>query len=485
MNITFVYSLNNIQSPLKPLQTPEQSYFGISYLSSFLKTRGHRTDLIVLSEMSSRKNFDILEKHLKDFNPGLICFTAVATEYKFIAKIAAYIKKHHKAIYLLCGGPHVSLNAQEAISDDFEALCIGEGEFPTLELVSQLEKGIHPSGIPNLWIKNGSAVEKNPIRPFLEELDILPFPDREIWQKWIDEEPGSRYSILLGRGCPFQCTYCCNHAFKKLAKGNYVRFRSAHNILEEIKELVAKVPKKKEFFLEVETIGVDEKWVTELCLSLEKFNATLKEPLCFETNLRLVPNLELNNLLSNFKKANFRAINIGLESGSERIRHDVLKRNYSNTQIIAAVKLAREYGFKIHFYNLIGIPGETINDFNETVKINRICSPDKVFTSIFFPYPGTDLYEFCKKNGLLKYSYHTRLERTKACLDLPTFRRQQIQKKYIWFSYIVYKGQVPVYKLLLKVFAEFLKSNYYLTYLYRKLTCIPVLKHCKYSLKNQ
>lgn len=69
-------------------------------------------------------------------------------------------------------------------------------------------------------------------------------------------------------------------------------------------------------------------------------------------------------------------VKIGLESGSERIRREILKRNYSNKDIIDAVSLARKYGLKVFFYNLMGIPGETLNDFKETIGINRICLPD-------------------------------------------------------------------------------------------------------------
>jgi radical SAM superfamily enzyme YgiQ (UPF0313 family) len=479
MNILFIYSFNNIQSPIKPLQTPEQIHFGISYLSAFLKKHRHNTKLIILSRMSGKKNKQFIDKAIGEFAPKLVCFTTVATEYPFVADIAKYIKSQYKDIYLAIGGAHASLNPETVLLDDFDALCIGEGEYAMLELVSQLEKGELPSGIPNLWFKRCSHIEKNATRPFLQDVDSLPFLDREMWQEWIDAEPGARPSILLSRGCPFQCTYCCNHAFRKLAQGTYVRFRSPDNIIGEIKEIVARFPTTKAIALEAETVGINQEWAIELCAKLQDFNSSRKQPLSFEANLRITPNMKLERMFDAFKKSNIQSISIGLESGSERVRYKILKRNYLNKHIIDAVALAKKYGLGVNLFNLIGLPGETLDDFKETVRMNRICLPDQCYTSIFFPYPGTDLHFLCKEMGLLDNPLDVRLERTKAILDLPEFSRKQIQKSYVWFDYYVYKGHKPLYRLLAKVFSSRIKANYYLTYFYRMFTRLSFLKKIK------
>ncbi len=484
MDILFIHSVDDILTPKKPLRTPEEMQFGISYISALLKKHGHITKLVVLSRILGKKNRAIINNYLKKFYPRLICFTAVSTEYRFITNIAKYIKNRYPDIYLLIGGPHVSLNPEEVLSEDFDALCIGEGEYPTLELASQLEKGTVPFGIPNLWIKHGSETEKNSPRPLLQDLDKLPFPDREMWKEWIEEEQESRHPVLLGRGCPFECTYCCNHALRKLADGPYVRFRSPDNILEEIKDIVTRFPTKKDFYLEIETIGVDKNWAIELCSKFERFNETLNKPLSFGVNLRIAPNLDFENLFSAFEKANFTILNIGVESGSESVRREILKRNYSNQDIVNVVALAKRHSLKIHFYNLIGIPGETIDDFKETVNINRICLPDKIYTHIFFPYPGTELYRKCKQQGLLKKAPDTELERCKAVLDLPGFSRKQIQKSFIWFDYYIYKGHKPIHKILAKVFVSKFRSDSYLHYFYRRLTYSFLFKWLRYLLKR-
>lgn len=470
MKILFLFSLTDIRSPIRPLQTQQQIQFGISYLSACLKKKGHQTGLVVASTVLDKKNRDRIDRYVQAFRPEVICFTAVATEYPFIADIAKRIKTRYKDIYLLIGGPHASLAPGEALSDDFDAVCIGEGEWPTLELIAQLEKGIPPSGIPNLWIKHGSKIEKNPTRPFLQDLDSLPFPDRDIWQKWVTEGSGIQCSVLLGRGCPFQCSYCCNHALQKLAPDRYVRLRSPDNIIEEIRDIVTRFPATREVYLEVETIGINKKWTLALCEKLERLNAGLDKRLSFGTNLRITPGADYREIFEAFKRANGCFINIGLESGSERVRREILKRYYSNEDVIGAVQLAKRYGLRVRLYNMIGIPGETAADFKETIRVNRLCLPDRHLTSIFFPYPGTELYSVCKAKGFLRESSAGAMERKKSVLDLPDFSRKEIQKNYIWFDYHVYKGCKPMYKILARVFRSALESEYYLNYAYRRLT---------------
>ena len=470
MNILLIHSIDDIISPSRPLRSLAQMQFGISYISSVLKDRDHDTKLIVLSRMLGENNIKTIDRTIAKFSPKLICFTAVYTEYRLIKNLAKYIKNRYPHIFLLAGGPHVSLNPGECITDDFDALCIGEGEYPTLELVSQLEKDRQPSGILNLWIRHGSLIEKNPTRAFLQDLNNLPFPDRQMWEEWIEEAPDSVTAVLLGRGCPFSCSYCSNHGLRNLAGGPYVRFRSPHNITEEIKRITTQSPGKTNIYLEVETIGANQEWAHELCSQLEYLNTTLKQPIAYSTNLRITPNLDMESLFIDLKKSNFTMVKIGLESGSERVRREILKRNYSNDDIMKTVSLARKYGLKVFFYNLIGIPGETLNDFKETIRINRICLPNVSIPHVFFPYPGTELYSLCKKLKLLPKVLDTALERCKATLDLPGFSNKQIQQSYVWFDYDVYKGHKPMHKILLKVLVSKLISHTFLHKIYRGLT---------------
>ncbi|MFX0093635.1 MAG: B12-binding domain-containing radical SAM protein [Candidatus Hodarchaeota archaeon] len=445
MNVLFIYSLQLYQSPIKPLRDYTRIHFGIAHLFSFLKSQDYQPELLILTRATKNQ---LIDQYITKIQPNLICFTAVTTEYYFISKIASYIKTKYPSIYLLIGGVHASLNPEKVIRDAFDVVCIGEGEYPLLELVEQLKHGKKPHKIQNLWIKKENMIEKNPTREFVQNLDSLPFPDREIWRKWIHYLDSDKQTILLGRGCPFQCTNCCNHALRKLALGKYVRIRSIGNILKELKEILLKFPKTKEIYFEVETIGVDLKFAINLCTKLEQFNAQRRKPLSFGVNLRIVPNKDFRGLFRALKRANFSFINIGLESGSERIRKNILRRYYSNEDFLSLVQLAKKHGLMVKVYNMIGLPGETLADFNQTITCNQLCLPDALHLNIFFPYPGTDLFKISKEMGRLPSKIDARLERTTPNLGGKGFTKKQIRKEYQWFNYNVYKGHKPFYILL-------------------------------------
>lgn len=444
MRVLFVHSEEDYYSKKKPLESFERMQFGISYISSFLKDAGHETRLVV----PTPETVEVVEDHIRDFQPGIVCFTSVYSVFDFICEVAERVKQRFPDLFLLIGGPHATLRPEECLGSAFDAVCVGEGEHPTLELVERMEAGATPSGIPNLQIKTTEGtIERNNPRPFLTEVDSLPFPDRDMWIPWT-ANPLSRPSVLAGRGCPFDCTYCSNHALKRAGEGKYVRMRSTGNIVAEVEEYKRKFPLLEEVYLEVETLGANLKWALDLARGLEELNARWEVPIAFGANLRVTPNREYDELFEGLEKANFRFVNIGLESGSERVRRDVLNRRYSNEDILSAVKTARKHGLQVGMYNLIGLPGETRKDFWETVKINRACQPDWFLLSVFFPYPGTALYDMCVERGLLDGKLDKVFERRRPVLDLPGFGKREVRAWYTWSPLLFYGGHRPIKEVM-------------------------------------
>jgi radical SAM superfamily enzyme YgiQ (UPF0313 family) len=441
MNVLFIGS-DSLEDPLfkrnprKPLFSQMDIQMGISYLSSVLKQNRHRTDLLVVTNHTTEKD---LESALKNFKPGLICFTAVFREFETITRLAEYLKATYPAIFLLAGGPHISLNPEIAIQASFDAICIGEGEYPVLELVEKLEQGVIPKHINNLWIKTEAGIERNPTRPFIQDLDQLPFPDRDMWQKWINSN--TFHYILLGRGCPFNCTYCCNHALRRIAGGKYVRFRSPRNIIVEINELTEQFPDISHLYLEVEAINLNMDFLTEFCRQMEVYNQTIGNRISYGVNFRIIPSQNIRNIFELLQKANINEINIGLESGNERIRKEMMNRDYSNNDALYAVKTAKEFGFSIMLYVMLGIPTETGGEFQDTINLIKECNPEVIQLSIFCPYPGTALYHYCLKYQIITGEVKDR-GRHVACIDLPGFSKKQIQKQYD--DFMAYYGPVSV-----------------------------------------
>lgn len=482
MNIGFIFPVaDRAYFRHKPIRVQASIYLGISYISSVLKLKGHQTRLFVLTQ----KNRNKIETLLDEFDPQLLCCTAVSTTYHLVKDLAVGYKKRRPQVFLLAGGCHVSLNPEEVITDPFDAICIGEGEYPVLELADQLERGLHPSHIQNLWIKNGADIEKNDTRPFIENLDELPSPDRNMWKAWVryHETPPA---ILISRGCPFNCTFCCHHKLAGLAGGKYYRFRSPQNILEEIEEYLTEYPRTKEIYLETETILINTEYVKQLCWTLQKFNGEREQPLVFGANLRITPNTEYETLFESLSQANFKYINIGLESGSEKVRARILKRNYTNDDIVRAVECAKKYRIKTTLYVMIGLPGETETDFQQTIEVSRRCKPDATIHNIFYPYPGTELAHLCEEEGLFDRRIDIKRidERKKPVLNLPDFSQREVYRSYIWFEYNVFKDYKPLFKILFRVLQSKVFTMPILEKFFNSLLDVRVLFHVKSKLIN-
>jgi anaerobic magnesium-protoporphyrin IX monomethyl ester cyclase len=450
MNVLFIYSLDNIHPSGKPLKSWSGVQFGISSISSVLKGDGHRTSLLILGSSYFRDSMKLLTRQVEEFNPDLICFSAVYSQYAFLERTARFVRERWPKRYLMIGGVHATLKPEEVVNGPFDALCIGEGEFPVLELCRQLEARQEPHGIANLWITSRGAVEKNPTREFIANLDELPFPDLEIWKPWIGPKD-DEMTILAGRGCPYDCTYCSNHALRQVAGGKYVRTRSPENLLKEVVHLYENFPQRT-FSFEIETLDCNTRWALELCDKLEAFNEGRTDPVNFGANYRISPRTINEELFRALKRANFSFISIGLESGCERVRQDVLKRSYSNDDFLRVIALARKHGLQVYLYNMIGLPGETLADHQETIRLNRLCQPEGHHTGIFFPYPGTELYQSCLEQGLIGEAARVALERRQPVMALPDFSRAQIKKAYTWFNFRVYRGHRPTLGLLAQVF---------------------------------
>jgi anaerobic magnesium-protoporphyrin IX monomethyl ester cyclase len=445
--IACIYSVESYVTVEKPIRDGASIPFGIATIASILKNAGHDVEVLVFTPDTPL--LATLKPFIRRFRPRLFCLTAVSTQFPLMHSIAEVIKRLDPATYVAMGGAHASLKPEETIACPcIDIICVGEGDTAVVELAAQILEGRQPAGIPNLWIKKPGTdlIEKNSPAPFLADLDSLPFIDREIWRPWI-QDPNRDPAVLVGRGCPFRCTYCSNHILGKLAGGAYVRFRSPSHIIKEI-EQITQDPDVTNIYLEVETIGAKIDFAFKLCQELSEFNDKKKIPIKFKINLavthKLVQDVNLmERLFASFKEANIVAINIGLESGSERIRNEILRRpRYSNEDIISFCSYANKHNIKITIFVMIGLPGESVADFRETYQIVRQCEPDNIWLSIFYPYPGTDLYYLAKDKKLFsEKNISNVLERRRPYLNLPDFSKRMILQEYILFRFRVFKGK--------------------------------------------
>ena len=434
----------SVSLPDKPLQSPVFIPFGISYIATSLKNAGHKVRLLVLG--NQRGSFDKLRTELDRHKPGLVCLTAVSSKYHFVRRLARIIRRKCPNAYILIGGPHATLNPENVIRENcFDAICIGEGEEAVVLLARQLANGTLPWDIRNLWIKCGKQVQKNFPGPFIADLDALPHIDRAMWDEWIEDKTLHGPSILIGRGCPNRCTYCSNHALAKKGKGKWVRVRSPGDIVKELETVVKHYPNVNSVYLEVEDLSTSLEYALTLCSRLETFNANRDNPIGFGANLCVRKRTVVDEtLFRRMRQAGFDYVNVGLESGSERIRNEILRRpKYSNDDFSQFCDLARKYGIEVNVYVLIGLPEETRVDLKATVDCLKRSNHSNLMPSIFYPYPGTDLYQKIKEQGLLKNNglLDANQERYRALIDYPGLSRKRIQWTLMTLFFRVYSGK--------------------------------------------
>ena len=423
MRILFVYPDINVKGGALSY------HFGLGSLSAVLKKAGHETALQYLYG-----DYDIspLVNKIKQFTPELIAITTVSFQYKYIRRMLSEIKQF--GIFTICGGPHVSLAPWELEkTDGLDAICIGEGEYPLLELVNNLQSGDDITKIQNIWVKKDGQIFTNPNRPLIAELDLIPFGDRELfnYQEVINSDY-DRAIFMCSRGCPYSCAYCCNSGLRKLQDGRYIRFRSIDNVIAEIKEVVSKY-KVKSIYLNDDVFTEDYKYVSDFC---RKFKSEINYP--FEINTRV--EFMTENMVKNLKDAGCYRIAMGIEQGDEEFRKKILNRRMSNQKIEQAFLLVKNAGIKTKSFNIVGFPFETYDIHMETVNVNRKVQPNSLVVYIFEPYPGTPLYDMCVKNNFIKEDSEERdfISRTDTTLDMPQFSRKQILNCYRNFAWRVY-----------------------------------------------
>jgi anaerobic magnesium-protoporphyrin IX monomethyl ester cyclase len=352
----------------------EEENLGILYLASMLKKNGHVVELV-------EATYEKIASCLCPCVPTILAFSTLAFYCEYYLALSARIKKNFN-VFILFGGQHPTGMPAIIERDGVDAICLGEGEYPIVELADRMSKGLDYADIRNIWIKQDGRIIRNVLRPLIEELDELPFPDRTLMKR---KAPFfyERINLITSRGCAYDCPYCYNSTMRHLyaERPNLYRRRSVENVLAEIRAIRQR-QKVKFILFHDDIFTLLPEWVSEFS---ERYGREFHIP--FSCNIRI--DCINEKIIALLKRAGCFSVSFGLESGDDYVRKDLLKKKIEKEKIIEVSCLIKSYGIKLRTTNVIGAVPSTLAADIETLKLNIRCKVDMAKVGILSAYPNT------------------------------------------------------------------------------------------------
>lgn len=439
---------------------------GLEYISAVLKNAGIKTALIYKNLVdyyafdSSGKSYNLfyqkIASEICEQKPDVLALSLLTDTFQINMAIAAEVKTINPHIKILAGGVHAGLLPELTLSyPQIDAVCIGEGEFPTLAYVQNLDaiiNGDSPELKGVVYKQNGRLIGDFKRYTINESLDNLPFPDKTLFY---NEDPSmkSHYFVQCSRGCPFICSYCINDHLNREIVGKRFRHRSPENIIDEL--LLAKKQYSPSFvvFLD-ECFGADFKWVN-------RFLSLYKEKIGLPFLVSVYPNLVSPQLADLMRDANCWYVAMGVQSLNEEISKKVLKRSIRREKIAAAIETIRSRGITLQCDHIFGIPGETEKDMIEALAFYNENRPSLVSVYWLTYYPKAYITEYARERGILSDGDIENIECGKMSAGI-----KKVHKYHdinFWMNYFIF---FPKWFMRLILYAKFYRlfkvKNFYI-----------------------
>jgi len=356
---------------------PESPHNGIGYLSEYLTENNVDNDIIDM-----RLGYSITDvlKKIKIYSPDLIGVTTTTYNRDICYDVINKLKRNGCTVVM--GGPHVSTIRKDVLKECNADYAIKlEGEHALLELC----RGNDLPSIKNLiYGQNGEIIE-NEDRPFLIDLDQLPFPKHA--KAELDKYKKSSTSIITSRGCPYQCIYCAS----KLVMGRLFRKRSPKNVLEEIKYWYERGVR----YIHIldDNFTLDKNRTMEICALIKKENIIAT----FACDGVRADKID-TELLTTLNDCGVEYLSFGVEGGNNKVLR-AIKKGETIEQIEQAIKQSCDMGFKVYLFFIVGSPGETPADVEDSIKLVQKYPIVGANFYNLIPFPGTELYDYVQKNN--------------------------------------------------------------------------------------
>jgi anaerobic magnesium-protoporphyrin IX monomethyl ester cyclase len=427
-------TLVNPPYPAGSHQHPAFIPLGLGYLAAILERNNFKVK--VIDCQAQKLTPEQFRTEIKKNQTQILGITSTTLTYKSALRIANIGKEVWPDCITAIGGSHVTFWDDKALDEApfLDVIVRGEGEQTMLDLAEKVEAGRSFSEIAGITCRKNGKIVRNPDRPYLENLDSLPFPAHHLWHVENLRKYGTiPYPIMTSRGCVYWCNFCT--AVRMF--GRRYRMRSPKNVVDEL-EYLHKNFNAEQFTFYDDAFTVDQARTSEICDEIERRKLKIKWD-C-ETRVDMVT----KDLLLRMKKAGCIAVWFGVESGSQQVVNAMAK-GFSLNQIRRAFRWAKEVGLMTVAGVILGFPGETKETAWETVRFVQELNPNDVGFYIATPYPGTPMYDDVKQNGWLRITDFDKYDTATPVFEIPTLsmqelvqiREQAFQKFYLSPAYLV------------------------------------------------
>jgi anaerobic magnesium-protoporphyrin IX monomethyl ester cyclase len=453
-------TLVNPPYPVGSHQHPPFTPLGLGYLAAVLEKKEYPVDVIDCQVLGcSHDEFTSRLSKLK--RPNIVGITSTTLTYKSALQIAKIAKEVWPNCLTIIGGSHVTFWDKQALEESphLDIIVRKEGENTMLELADRVEKGKNYYNVLGTTVrKDDGKIVRNEDRPYIENLDDLPFPAHHLWpMERLMKHGAVVFPLMASRGCVFWCDFCSTVRMF----GRRYRMRSPKNVVDEI-EYLQKHFGAHQFTFYDDAFTVDQDRAGEICREIKR--RKLKIEWDCETRVDMVT----EDLLSIMKEAGCFAVWFGVESGAQPVL-DAMRKGITPAQTIKAFNMAKEAGLMTVAGVVLGFPGETKETIWETVKFIERLNPGDVGYYIATPYPGTPLYEQVVSEGRLKIHDFNRFDTATPVFDLGTMtseelremRERAFQRFYLrpgYFFTMIGKGRFWSFSIILTILAHFRRA---------------------------
>ncbi len=385
---------------------------------------------------------------IQTFQPELIVVDSSFPSLDNDISIAEAIKEKYPEVKTVLVGPPASQFPERILkSEGISIVARWEYDLTLDEIARTLEEGKDIAGIKGISYKRDGDIIHNPDREFTsnEDLDRIPFVS-PVYQRHLNiKDYFLNYSlypmvqIFGGRGCPFQCTFCC---WTQTFTGRKYRMRSPSNVIAEMQWIEKNLPRVREVFFEDDTFTINKKWVLEFTEEYQR--KKIKIPWACQTRA----DVDYETMKA-MKEANCLVVVVGFESGSD-VMLKKMKKGITVAQTRRFIQDARKAGMPVHGNFVIGLPGETWETIAATKRLIREANSDAITVAVATPFPGTEFYEQAKTGGyLLEENPNDFLDaqgHQKAIISYPELSNEEIVKTVdkILKGYYLSPSYVPI-----------------------------------------